>query len=581
LRIAVVGGGAGGVEIALCLKPRLRMLLKDTPTRVTLIDAHDRVIGGIGRRTENLARRALEAGDIELELGQTVQRVTNGMVTLAGGRQVEFDLVLWATGAVAAPLLGQLDLETDDRGFLRTHPTLQTVSNEHVFAVGDTGTIDGSNTPKAGVYAVRQGPVLWDNIHRFIAERPLLDYRPQRDFLKLFNTGDGKAISEYQGLSFHAKWVWRLKDAIDSRFMDKYQDYEPMPMRPDVASPDTVAQMRCAGCGGKVGGSVLSRVLARLDVPASKHVLLGLDHPDDAAIVQPPGGRPVTLTVDFFAAPLDDPFVVGRLAALNAASDVFALGGQALAALAVATIPVGKPRQQEQLLYELLAGGLHEFRKMGATLVGGHTIEGPQLTIGYTVMADQGTPRTKAGLRVGDQLILTKPLGTGILLAAHMQAKCRAPWMETLVASMVLSNQLAATLVDEFDIAGLTDVTGFGLGGHLLEMLNASDTACLLDVATIPLLPGTDALFQQNIESTLAPANRAAEMEIKVSESVRKSARYAALFDPQTCGGLLIGVRPESVPTIMARLSDQSDIIASVIGQVVEHQAPKRRIELK
>ena len=134
--------------------------------------------------------------------------------------------------------------------------------------------------------------------------------------------------------------------------------------------------------------------------------------------------------------------------------------------------------------------------------------------------------------------MVTKPLGTGILLAAHMQAKCRAPWMEPLVASMVLSNQLAGTLVDEFDIAGLTDVTGFGLGGHLLEMLNASDSACVLDVAAIPLLPGTDALFQLNIESTLAPANRAAEVEIKVSESVRKSASYAALFDPQTCGGL-------------------------------------------
>jgi selenide,water dikinase len=581
LRIAVVGGGAGGVEIALCLKQRLQMLFGDKPTRITLIAAHDHVIAGTVRRTENLVRRALEAGSIELEMGHRVQSVRNGMVTLDNDRQLEFDLVLWATSAIAPPLLGQFDLETDDRGFLKTRPTLQTISNERIFAVGDTGTIVGSRTPKAGVYAVRQGPVLWDNIHRFIDEKPLLDYRPQRGFMRLFNTGDGQAICEYKGLSFHAKWAWRLKDAIDGRFMDKYQDYEPMPMRPADASADAALQMRCAGCGGKVGGTVLSRVLARLDIPASEHVLLGLDHPDDAAIVQPPGGRPVTLTVDFFAAPLDDPFVVGRLAALNAASDVFALGGQALAALAVATIPVGKPRQQEQLLYELLAGGLHEFRKMGATLVGGHTIEGPQLTIGYTVIADQGTPRTKSGLRIGDQLVLTKPLGTGILLAAHMLAKCRAPWMESLVASMVLSNQPAATLVDEFDIAGLTDVTGFGLGGHLLEMLKASDTACQLDVGKIPLLPGTEALFQLNIESTLAPANRAAEMEIKVSESVRKSASYAALFDPQTCGGLLIGVREESTPAVMARLAEQSDIIASVIGQVVEHQGTRRRIDIE
>jgi selenide,water dikinase len=371
-----------------------------------------------------------------------------------------------------------------------------------------------------------------------------------------------------------------LKDAIDGRFMDKYQDYELMPMTVDLQTADAALPMRCAGCGGKVGGSVLSRVLARLDVPASEHVLLGLDHPDDAAIVQPPGGRPVTLTVDFFAAPLDDPYVVGRLAALNAASDVFALGGQALAALAVATIPVGKPRQQEQLLYELLAGGLDEFRKMGATLVGGHTIEGPQLTIGYTVMADQGTPRTKAGLRVGDHLILTKPLGTGFLLAAQMQAKCHAAWMETLVMSMLLSNQAAASLVDEFDIAGLTDVTGFGLGGHLLEMLNASDTACELDLSSIPLLPGTTELYGQDIESTLAPANRAAESEMRASESVRNSAPFGALFDPQTCGGLLLGVRAREAAAVLDRLAAQSDVEAAHIGHVVEHLSPNRRIEI-
>jgi len=584
LRIAVVGGGAGGVEIALCLKARLTNVLDDCQTSVTLINAHDGLLGKTADRTEHLAKRAMAAKQIELELGQRVKAVVDGTVTFADGRRVNFDLVLWATSAIAPPLLRQLGLETDEKGFLATQSTLQTVTHGNIFAVGDTGTIVGSRFPKAGVYAVRQGPILWNNIQSLIDDeggKQLRTYQPQRGFLKLFNTGDGRAIAEYKGLALHTKWAWRLKDAIDGRFMDKYQDYEPMPMGSDIPSPTSAQQMRCAGCGGKVGGSVLSRVLARLDVPASEHVLLGLDHPDDAAIVQPPGGRPVTLTVDFFAAPLDDPYVVGRLAALNSASDVFALGGQALAALAVATIPVGKPRQQEQLLYELLAGGLHEFRNMGATLVGGHTIEGPQLTIGYTVMADQGTPRTKSGLRVGDQLILTKPLGTGVLLVGHMLAKCKAEWMETLVASMLLSNQAAASLVEQFDIAGLTDVTGFGLAGHLLEMLVASDTACELDIATVPLLPGFEDLAKEQIESTLAPANRAAEAEIRVSESVRTSAAYAALFDPQTCGGLLLGVHPSDASEVLKQLGEQSDITAAVIGHVVEHQPTQRRIELR
>jgi selenide,water dikinase len=330
--------------------------------------------------------------------------------------------------------------------------------------------------------------------------------------------------------------------------------------------------MRCAGCGGKVAGSVLSRVLDRLDVPPSEHVLLGLDAPDDAAIVQTPGGRPVTVTVDFFAAPLDDPYLVGRIAALNAASDVFALGANPLAALAMATIPLGRPRAQEQLLYELLAGSLAEFRRMGTTLVGGHTIEGPQLALGFTVLADQGTaaPLIKGNLQLGDRLVLTKPLGTGTLLAAHMQAECQAPWMDLLLRSMVLSNQPASTLVEQCEIRGLTDVTGFGLAGHLLEMLRPSGRAAELRLDDLPLLDGFVELTQAGIESTLAPANREAETAIGVNEALRSSPQYAALFDPQTSGGLLLGVPERHVDACLDQLRQQSDVPAAVIGSVVE-----------
>ncbi len=329
------------------------------------------------------------------------------------------------------------------------------------------------------------------------------------------------------------------------------------------------AAMRCAGCGGKVAGSVLSRVLARLDVPPSEHVLIGLDQPDDAAVLQPPGGRPVTLTVDFFAAPLDDPYLVGRIAALNAASDIFALGGKPLAALAMITMPVGRPPAQEELLYQLLAGSLEEFRKMNATLIGGHTIEGPQLSVGFTVIADQGSrpPQTKGRLREGDQLVLTKPLGTGVLLAAHMRARCRAEWMETLLQTMLATNQTPAELIDEFDISGVTDVTGFGLAGHLLEMLEASDRAAILHLNAIGLLPGVEELIAQGVESTLAPANRAAEAAMEVSKEDAQSPRYQVLFDPQTSGGLLLGVAKDRIDELHQRLKSLS-VQSTTIGEI-------------
>jgi selenide,water dikinase len=342
-----------------------------------------------------------------------------------------------------------------------------------------------------------------------------------------------------------------------------------------------------------------------LEVPQSEHVLLGLETPDDAAIVQFPGDRPMAVTTDFFASPLDDAYTAGRIAALNAASDAFTFGARPVAALAIATIPVGEAHRQEDLLFELLAGGLEEFRRMGATLVGGHTIEGPQLTIGYTVLADPGERpiRARGGLREGDRLILTKPLGTGVLLAAHMRAECRAAWMEELVRTMLLSNQAAGELIDEFDISAVTDVTGFGLAGHALQLLRSQESgvrgqgsgvrspesdipntnaaelrrrplfsacgfALELALPSIPLLPGAAELFSSGVESTLAPSNRAADAEMESTDSQRRTPQYAALFDPQTSGGLLMAVAERDVEHVLGRLAEQSDIPAAVMGRV-------------
>lgn len=581
LKIAVVGAGAGGTEIVLCLPARLRTWFPDRTFEVKLVCAAERTVTGGSAQASKLVEQELRHRRVEVLMGRRVAAVGDGELTLDDGEKVDADLAIWATGATAPPLLSQLGLDVDHRGFLLTRPDLLVVSGHPIFAVGDSGTSVDHPTDKAGVFAVRQGPVLWRNLPRLLAGQSLEPYRPQSGFLTLLNFGDGRAVAQYKGRTFRGRWCWWLKDFIDSKFMDKYQDYRPMEMAPEAADADE--PMRCAGCGGKVGGSVLSRVLARLDVPPSDHVLVGLDSPDDAAIIRIPDGRPVTATTDFFSAPLDDPYLVGRIAALNAASDVFAMGAKPIAALTLATIPVGRPRVQEQLLYETLAGSLYEFRRMGTTLAGGHTIEGPTLTVGYTVLADQGDapPRTKGRVRIGDQLVLTKPLGSGVLLAGHMQAKCRAEWMSALLETMLLSNEHAAQLIEEADISGLTDVTGFGLAGHLLEMLKPAELSAELSLDAIPLLPGASELMAEGLESTLAPANRDVESALLQQESMRARAAFKVLFDPQTCGGLLMGVAPRNVDNVLARLREQSDVSATVIGEIVPRAETSSTIRLK
>jgi selenide,water dikinase len=568
-RVTIVGGGAGGVEIALCLQQGVESWLDGRELKIRLISSHSVLGKGVSVAAERSVRAEFSNRNIEHVMDRVVS-VEEGDVVLESGATLQADLILWATSAEAPPLLARIDLPKDERGFLLTRDTLQTTADHPVFAVGDTGTLASHRTPKAGVYAVRQGPILWENLQRILNNKPLLEYKPQSNFLKLLNLGNGRAVADYYGFSWSGKSSWRLKNYIDVKFMRMYQDYTPSMMTMPADEDALADQMRCAGCGGKVGGSVLHNALARIDVPTNDQIEIGLDQPDDVAIFSTRGNS-IAATVDFFTSFIDDPYIVGRVAALNALSDLFASGARPVAALAVATIPLGRPRHQENLLYQLLAGGIEEFRKVGAALVGGHTIEGPQTTIGYALMGEpDGAPWTKGNCQQGDNLILTKPLGSGILLAAHMQALCKASWLDALLPLLLASNWEPAQIARKFDVQAVTDVTGFGLAGHLLEMLRASGHSATLQLDSIPLYDGATELIGQGIESTLAAANGDVKTWIDVEPNLEKVAEQAAfkvLFDPQTSGGLLLAMSPAKTDDALAELRTVS-ADAAVIGQI-------------
>ncbi|GAC1468962.1 MAG: FAD-dependent oxidoreductase [Isosphaeraceae bacterium] len=227
IRAAVVGAGAGGIEVAFCLPSHVRRVLGDVALELTLIDAHPQIGVGLRAGTVERVRRVLQSRGVRLLTGKRVDRAGGGRIVLEGGKTVEADLILWVAGAAPPPILATLGLPTDERGFLLTDSTLQTTTDDSIFVVGDCGTVLGSPTPKAGVHAVRQGPILWNNLAEAINDRPGQPYVPQKDFLKLLNTGDGQAIAEYAGFSFQGRWCWWLKDRIDSRFMDRYQNVAP------------------------------------------------------------------------------------------------------------------------------------------------------------------------------------------------------------------------------------------------------------------------------------------------------------------------------------------------------------------
>ncbi len=582
-QICVVGAGAAGVEVTFCLNALLQR--RGAVAGLSLIDSGDTLLPGFAEKTIRLARDEFARRGISICLNDAVVGYENGRLAFESGRTRDADLVIWATGAAPPPVLREFQLPKTEDGFLAVQQTLQTTANHRVFVVGDTATLVDHPLPKAGVYAVREGPVLWENIKRILQDRQLLEYEPQKGFLSLISTGDGRAIAQYKGFSAHGTWVWKWKDSIDRKFMRKYQDYRPMTadmMAQRAAQKQqgkqAIPKMRCRGCGGKVGANVLATALERLDVSANAHALQGLDRPDDAALLDPKAGAADVLSVDFFQAFLDDPYLVGRVAALNALSDLWAMGSVPVAAMAMVTLPEGPHRQQAELLYQLLAGGLRELAAADATLLGGHTTESSELTIGYSVLGKLNgkKPLTKANLKHSDRLVLTKPLGTGVLLAAHSESDCSALWMDEMLESMLLSSAAAAHIARECRVSGVTDVTGFGLAGHLLEMLEASGVSARISLQTLPLLAGFRELSGQGVRSSLDPANRESEDRIRLeSPGLGDDDAYNALFDPQTSGGLLIGASPETVDELLDGLCEVGYKEASIVGEVcAESESP-------
>lgn len=223
-KVAIVGGGVASVEIALCLNQQLAKQNRGRDHSIEIFTSNDSTAIGMKPRSIRRIEQILNSRNIHINAGHRVTEVKDDFIITDDGARHDADIVIWATGAAAPPVLGKLGLQTDAQGFIATSPTLQSLSDSRVFAVGDSGTIVKSPSPKAGVYAVRQCPILWHNLRAFFGGGPMKTFEPQSDFLKLLNTGDGKALLQYGIITVHAQWCWRLKTWIDKSFITEFQN---------------------------------------------------------------------------------------------------------------------------------------------------------------------------------------------------------------------------------------------------------------------------------------------------------------------------------------------------------------------
>jgi len=571
--LQVQGSGAAAVEVALAL--RARGLRPQLGTKASGLD--------LGSAAANrLLQRVLQRAGLWPSPGSEPGQRSTGQATLA------------CTGSRAPRWLAASGLPAGERGRVLTERSLQVMDHGRLFASGDCAVIAGAERPPSGVWAVRAAPVLAANLQRAIAGRPLHRWRPQRRALQLL--GDGgvagrpRAIALWGPLALGpSRWLWRWKDRIDRQFMARFA----------VLGAMHVDAMACRGCAAKVAAAPLQAALDRLAVPSgSNQPATSQQANDDAALVaRSATGELLLQSVDGFPALVSDPWLNGRLTTLHACSDLWATGADVVSAQAVVTLPVLAEPLQADLLHQTLAGVRSVLDRLGASLLGGHTLEardampaGPgmptaglslMLTVNGSALAE-GLWR-KGALHSGDALILMRPIGTGVLFAAAMAGAAKASWLDQALAVMQQSQAPLVELLAAHGCRACTDITGFGLLGHLGEMLQASpqglrvalDGQALSQLA----LPGALPLLAAGHASTLAPANASAlallEGPVALDEATDTPATPTStlrqlLIDPQTCGPLLAALPAAQATAAIPALKQAGFLHAAVIGRVVD-----------
>jgi len=305
--------------------------------------------------------------------------------------------------------------------------------------------------------------------------------------------------------------------------------------------------------------------------PLDENLIVGFDTADDAGVYRLRDDLAIVQTLDFFTPIVDDAYDYGRIAALNSINDVWAMAGTPITAMAITCFP--KTGVDPAILGEIMRGGLETLNKYGVTLVGGHSVDNQQIMFGYSVtgVIDPGKIATNAGSRPGDVIILTKPIGTGVISTGIKFEKASEAVAANSVATMLTPGKFAAEAMREFDVKGATDVTGFALLGHAWEMARASRVTIEIDSNAVPLIDGALELAAAGMLTSGDKTNRDYVGEdVEISNSVGKEMR-SLLFDPQTAGGMLISIGANRAEALVSRLQENYPK-AGIIGSVIERE---------
>lgn len=560
-RWVMVGAGAAGFELAvissLCARSAARegVPARGAGSEIVLLEAEYDFLPGHSRAVREKARRLLEAHGAKLKLGARVAEVRGQELVMSSGERVAFDEAVFTTGARAPSWFRESGLPVDEQGFVRVDPELRVQGFPNLFAAGDCISFDSRPLPKSGVYAVREGPTLTENIRAVaMGNRRLRPYRPQWKTMALLTSGDHRAMMSYGNLNFEGRWVWNLKSRIDRRFMEKFGVRDVRPM--------TEAANTCGGCGGKVSAADISVLIARLRANPEFARLLP-EKTEDVGLL----GDMVT-SIDGFRSFTSDLYFFAQVGAWHALNDLFASGVKPTGVSVYAGMPEARPRLRRDKLQHLMAGVLSVLSKLGVPLLNAHTAVSHETTLVFSVSGKRESSFwVKSGARAGDVLIMTKPVGTGALLQAQMAGALPISAWDGLREHLLLSHEKIPTLLADCGVHACTDISGFGIAGHLWEMAESSGVKLEIDSKAIAVLPGFAEVSRKGFRSALAEENRLAFGEKFVGLRQEDS---ECLWDPQTHGPLVVAVEVRLAEQVLSRLKESGFPDAYKLGRVTQ-----------
>ncbi len=601
--IVIIGSGAAGIELAFAF--RKKFYKNKIIPKITIIGSAERFFPELPFLCHLSLLKKCTAADIKVRFGYPVIKVSEKMITLASGIKVPTDCSLIVTGAQPSNWLNSSSICLTHDGYIEVNNTFRSVSDERVFATGDIAKMRHQPRPRSGVFAVRAGPVLAKNLRLTLDKSPLKAVSQQSYHLSLIMVDNNTVMAIWGKFFVSSKWLWPIKKWIDRRFISKFTKLPKMDegnhrsiflsKNELVAENDPLLEkVFCTGCGSKTEARTLDSVLPEaIEVAANLGgdrtylpIVNTFSDANEFFIKSPmENGHALIQTVDTISQMISDPFIFGRVSALHALSDLVVSNAIPLTALSIVNIERAKKNIQKSDLINMLAGAMLEFSKAKIKMIGGHTSQSTENSLGFALT---GIARSNFNQRGDDRLhkkkpnafsiILTKPLGIGLILAANMRNLASEKNYQDCIEIMLQSNLKAADFLWKNGAVAMTDVTGFGLARHIenltkvLENQFETKIAAELNFDEIPLIPGVVRILEEtSVRATLNSSNKKAVRHLNRFK-YQQIPLSDILFDPQTSGGVLAIVPTTGAKKICNILKRDIAPLSNIIGNIKFHE---------